>query len=350
MTMGGAISVKAATIKDVARLAGVSVSTASAALNDKPIVKPSTKQKVQEAAAKLHYRPNAIARSLVTNESRLVGLVVPDMADPYFPAIAAGVDEVASRLGYTVILANTLRNAKREAEQIRVLMERRVDGLVFAGGGTVGAQGWLSSMDDSIGIVVIDRPEFSFTYPSIIIDNVRGAEKATRYLIELGHERIGFVGGPIDSHASEERLQGYRLALGDSGLSYREELVIHGDFTPRGGREAMIDLLGRSQRYLGHDQALTAVFVANDQMAIGAMHGVRLFGKDVPGDISIIGFDDIDVAAAVEPPLTTMAVPAVDIGKEAMRMLARHLAGEALEQNRIVLQPQLVRRASCTAR
>ncbi|NMB11949.1 MAG: LacI family transcriptional regulator [Firmicutes bacterium] len=341
---------KAPTIKDVARLAGVSVSTVSAALNDKPIVKSSTKQRVQEAAAKLNYRPNAIARSLVTNESRLVGLVVPDMADPYFPAIAAGVDEVAGRLRYTVILANTLRDAKREAEQIKVLMERRVDGLVFAGGSTAGARGWLGSAASSIGIVVIDRPEFAFSYPSITIDNERGAEKATRYLIQLGHETIAFVSGPVDSYVSQERLQGYRLALRESGLGYREELVVHGDFTPRGGLVAMEELLSRSDRYLGVDAPVTAVFAANDQMAIGAMHGARLLGKEVPRDISIIGFDDIDVAAVVEPPLTTMAVPTQDIGKTAMGMLAKCLNKEVLEQDRIVFQPQLIERGSCAAR
>jgi LacI family transcriptional regulator len=337
---------KAPTIRDVARLAGVSVSTVSAALNDKPIVKSSTKQRVQEAAAKLNYRPNAIARSLVTNESRLVGLVVPDMADPYFPAIAAGIDEVASRLGYTVILANTLRDAKRETEQIKVLMERRVDGLVFAGGGTVGAQGWLGSVAGNIGIVVIDRPELAFSYPSITIDNVRGAEKATRYLIELGHEVIGFVGGPVDSHVSEERLQGYRLALQDSGLYYSEELVVHGDFTPKGGWVAMEELLSRQEL----DAPLTAVFVANDQMAIGAMHGARLSGKEIPRDMSIIGFDDIDLAAVVEPPLTTMAVPTQDIGKTAMEMLAKYLNEGALEQDRILLQPKLIQRGSCAVK
>ncbi|NMB46401.1 MAG: LacI family transcriptional regulator [Firmicutes bacterium] len=341
---------KAATIKDVARLAGVSVSTASAALNDKPFVRTSTKQKVREAAAKLNYRPNAIARSLVTNESRLVGLVVPDMADPYFPAIAAGVDEVASRLGYTVILANTLRNAKREAEQIRVLLERRVDGLVFAGGSTVGARGWLDSTLDNLEIVVIDRPEFSFTSPSITIDNVRGAEKATRYLVQLGHRDIAFIGGPVNSLVSQERLRGYRFALQESGLPYREELVVHGDFTPRGGLQAMTILLNRMETRLGIDQPLTAAFIANDQMAIGAMHGVRLAGKKVPGDISIIGFDDINVAAVVEPPLTTMAVPTKEIGGMAMNMLAKSLNGEKLEDNRVVLQPQLIERETCIAR
>ena len=348
--MAEGLEPKAATIKDVARLAGVSVSTASAALNDKPIVKPSTKQKVVDAANKLDYRPNAMARSLVTTESRLVGLVVPDMADPYFPAIAAGVDEVAYPLGYTVVLANTLRSAKREEEQIRVLIERRVDGLLFAGGGTVGSQGWLGSVADSMSIVAIDRPELSFLYSSIMVDNARGAEKATRHLIELGHRVIAFVGGPVDSHVTEERLRGYRLALEDSGLPYQDELVIHADFSPQGGLEAIMNLFRRLEGWHNLQGPLTAVFAANDQMAIGVMRGARLSGKAIPKDISVIGFDDIDMAAVVEPPLTTMAVPTMSMGKKAMQMLVRHMGGKALDQERVILQPQLVRRASCASR
>ena len=304
----------AANIKDVAALAGVSQSTASNVLNNKGRVSERTRQKVLAASVKLSYKPNALARSLVTGCSRSVGLMIPDISDPYFTEITKGVEICASAHGYSMILCNTGRDPHEEERYFNILKEKRVDGIIFTGGGVENSRHLLLSYDNAANVVVIGRHGVPFS--AIMVDNVRAAQELTDYLVKKGHRRIGFIAGPLSYTVSLDRLEGYRRALALNGLAYEAALVLQEDLRAEGGRRAcnhFLDLDPKSRP--------TAVVGSNDQMAIGALGAAWEKGCMIPGDMAIVGFDDIPMAALTCPPLTTVRLPMRDMGRKAMELM-----------------------------
>ena len=326
------------TIRDVAKLAGVAVSTASLALNGHKSVRDTTRERVLQAAAKLHYQPNAVARSLVTHKTQTIGVLMPDLGDPYYHEIFGGIDQWAHDNEYSVVLAYTKRDAEREAHYLQVLQEKRVDGIIFMGAGFQEDQHLQPLLTAMPPVVLIGRHHLPF--PSIVPDNEGGAYAALSHLLQLGHRNIAIVTGPMVLTTVQDRLAGCRRALADYGVAYRPELVIHADFTPEGGLVAMQKLLQRTS-------IPTAVFAGNDQMAFGAVQAIYAAGWRIPEHISVIGFGDIPLSRYLYPSLSTVSIPLRQMGRQAAEMLASIVNKEEQAQEGSHLLPvKLVCRAS----
>lgn len=330
------------TIRDVARRAGVSVATVSRVVNRSPHrVSPQTQRRVHTAVRVLGYRANIIAQGLKKRSSRTVALIVPDISNPFFPAIARGIEDTARARGYAVLLCNTYEDLAREQAYLALLRNRWVDGVVFA---TVGSNTrHLRALRRArLPVVLVARDVEGLSIDTVRVDNFRGEYEATRHLLQLGHRRIAHIGGPPALHVAAERRRGYREALRTAGLE-RDGTIVEGDFTADGGRRAMAALLRIRP-------PVTAVVAANDLMAIGAMEALRQAGARIPEDVAVVGFDDITFASLVSPALTTVAQPKYRMGQMAMERLLQLLDGADVRTRQTVLVPELVIRESCGAR
>ena len=330
-----------ASIRDVAARAGVSVTTVSHTLNATRFVSAEAKAKVQEAAHALGYVPSEIARGLKHNTTRTLGMLVPNNSNPYFAEIIRGVEHHCYGAGYSLLLCNSNDDPQQQADHLRVLAERRVDGIVLVASGD----------DDSIvagckdlrlPLVLVDREIDAIAVDLIEVDHAAGGEMATAHLLSLGHARVACIVGPADLRPSQQREAGWRRALENAGITPRADELVHGDFSPESGAAAM-------RRLLKSAQPPSAVFVCNDMMAIGALHAAHEAGIAVPDELAIVGFDDIELAAYTSPPLTTVAQPKEAIGTGAAGLLLERLREGRSEPRRAILQPELHRRAS-TAR
>ncbi|MCL5074598.1 MAG: LacI family transcriptional regulator [Chloroflexi bacterium] len=330
-----------ATIKDVAALARVSPTTVSRLLNNKIITREETKKRIEEAVKQLDYRPNFLARSLVTKETRTIGLVIPDIINPYFPAIARGVEDVANRRAWNVILCNSDNRPEKELTYIRVLQQKQVDGIILASTG-VNKEQINAFLAEGLNLVFAGRYVGEVMTDAVIINNAEGAYQATRHLLTLGHRRIAFITGQMSIRTSQERRRGYEHALSEYGLAVDEDLIEDGKYQYQGGYLAMKRLLKRKPWP-------TALFAANDVMAIGAIRAVEEVGAGVPDDVAIVGFDDILLASLITPPLTTMAVSAYKMGTIAAKMLLDRATGKKAKPKIVTMEPKLVIRASCGA-
>ncbi len=334
---------KTVTIKDVARHAKVSISTVSRVLNESGYVSEQTSQRVWRAIEALNYKPNQLARSLTTGRSRTIGLVLPDITNPFFPAVARGVEDAANVNGYTVILCNTDADPEQEKAYVTALREKRVDGFVFTVSGP-DASTILGLIEADIPVVVIDRCVEGASVDSVLIYNEQWAYEATMHLIGLGHRAIAYINGPDDLTTSKERYAGYRKALADAGVSFNPALVRTGDFRYPSGHARMRELLASGQE-------VTAVFAANDMMAIGAMRAIQEWGLRVPEDIAVVGFDDILLASLIKPSLTTISQPAYHMGALAVEMLLERIGGaQGGEARTKICHARLVVRESCGGR
>ncbi len=332
-----------ATIKDVAQAAGVSITTVSHTINGTRRVSDELRERVLRAMQQLDYHPNGLARGLRMGETKTIGLIVPDNSNPFFAEIARTIENIGFQNGYSVILCNSDGNTEKQQTYVHVLAMKQVDGIIFISAGR-STSDLRFLIDDGIEVVLVDRDEPDPAIDIVLVDNEQGGYNATRYLLDLGHRRIACILGPDSLSPSEQRAAGYRRAISEAGLELPADFVVGGDFMLAGGELAAVELLGRPD-------PPTAIFVCNDMMAIGAIRGARGRGVRVPEDLSIVGFDDIPLAGAVFPPLTTMAQPTAQIGALATELLLRRLQGPACDvrPERIVLPAQLVIRASCQA-
>jgi len=329
---------KRSTIKDVALAAGVAVSTVSRVINDSGYASRESRQRVLKAVEELHFQPSRAARSLATGRTGTVALVLPDITNPFFPALARGVEDAASAAGYTVILCNTDNDASQEAMYANLLRQQRVDGVVLTACSFNNRDLW-SQMTERIPVVLTDRRLEGAIDETVFVDNVAGAYLATRQLLELGHRRIGLIGGPLGLSTTEDRQRGYEQALREAGLEPDETLMRNGDFRYASGYARMRELA---------EQHVTAVFAANDMMAIGAIRAVEDAGGRVPDHIAVVGFDDILLASMIKPGLTTIAQPTYQMGVMAVdRLLERMRTDATGEPRQVVLEPTLVVRDSC---
>jgi DNA-binding LacI/PurR family transcriptional regulator len=311
------------TISDVASEAGVSVATVSRVLNnaDYP-VRPETRERVLEAAEKLDFRPNELARSLLLKSTRTVGLAIPDIANPYYPLISRGVEDVASEHGYTVIFCNTDRDSEKSERYITSLLQKQVDGLILAGGGTDFTRASERFARLGTHVVFIGRP--GHAWPSVRIPNADAAATVVGHLAALGHRRVAFIGGLSAMTSAQDRFEGYSRSVAEHGLEEDEQLLRMGDFGEESGYRAAQSLLSVSP-------PPTAIFAANDRMAVGALAAAHDHGLSVPDDLSLVGFDDIPVVSYLRPPLTTVALPAYEMGAAAMRLLLQQFEGEGAD-------------------
>jgi LacI family transcriptional regulator len=326
------------TISDVARLAGVSPATVSRYLKGVPV---RAEDRVRDAIAALEFRPNAVARSLKSGATMTVGLVIPDVTNPFFAAVVKGVESVAREAGYTTSLFNTDESLEREGELVEILADR-VDGLILA---PVNEDDPVPARTRGRGVptVFVDRDVPGSAFDAVLIDNHGGGRAAATHLLELGHERLGIVSGPLESTPGRGRFQGFAEAVREAGLELGPGYVQQGDFRTQGGYQAMLRLLGLAQ-------PPTGAFVCNNLMAIGALRAVREVGVRVPEQLSIVGFDDLDVGDLLAPPLTVIDRPMEEQGVLAMRLLLSRLDRTYDGAPRqIVLETRLLARGSCSS-
>lgn len=324
------------TIYDVARLAGVSTATVSRALNGSGQIAPATRAAIDEAIQQLGYQPNNAARSLVTRSSQTLALLLPDITNPFYAELVRGVQDRALEAGHTMLLCTTEGDPEREELYLNLLRAKQVDG-VLVDGLVLPPPRIMRFVREGLPIVCLDRDIDATQVPLVQVDNRLGARIATHHLLDLGHRQIAHVAGAPDLGISTERVAGYRDAHRGRG-SVAPHLIAVGGFTEEGGYEATRRLL--------ESGTFTAVFAANDLSALGVLSALADAGRRVPGDVSVVGFDDLRLARFTNPPLTTVHQPAGAIARKATELLLELAAGTAVGEMRHVLEPELVVRAS----
>jgi LacI family transcriptional regulator, galactose operon repressor len=329
------------TIYDVARLAGVSTATVSRALNGTGQIAPATQATIEAAVEELGYRPNTIARSLVTKSTHTIALLLPDITNPFYAALVSGIQEAAFDHGRTMLLCTTEGDAEREEHYLRLLQAKQVDGALVDGL-VLPADRIATFVEDGFPIVCLDRDIDARSIPVVQVDNRMGGRLATKHLIGLGHTRIAHITGAGELGISDERLAGYRDALTAARIEPDFDLVEEGRFTEEGGHDAARSLIER------HPD-VTAIFAANDLSALGVLNALAENGRSVPDDVSVVGFDDLRLAAYTSPPLTTVRQPGVEIARLATEILIGLTEGQPAQRMRHLLQPELVLRASTRA-
>ncbi|MEJ8847927.1 LacI family DNA-binding transcriptional regulator [Variovorax rhizosphaerae] len=326
-----------ATIKDVARQAGVSVTTVSHVVNKTRFVSDKGRARVEQAIRELGYVPSAVARSLQRSATATLGMLIPNSSNPYFAEIVRGIEDRCFGAGYNLILCNTDDEPLRQCKVLQVLAERRVDGLIVVSSGEDPAlPGMLSGL--RVPAVMVDREIDTLPCDLVETAHMHGALLAVQHLTTLGHRRIACISGPAGVVTADQRVEGWRMALAGLGVP-SAGLLFAGDFTSESGYAAMHAVLRMEPRP-------SAVFVANDLMAIGALCAAHECGVAVPDDISLVGFDDIELAHFTCPPLTTVAQPKLRIATMAVDMLLERIEGRRQSPRKVMLQPELRVRAS----
>lgn len=328
-----------ATMKDVARLAGVSTSTVSHVINKDRFVSEAVTRKVDAAIKELNYAPSALARSLKIKQTRTIGMLITASTNPFYSELVRGVERSCFERGYSLVLCNTEGNEQRMNRNLETLMQKRVDGLLLLCTETHQPSREIMQRYPSIPTVMMDWSPFDGETDLIQDNSLLGGDLATQYLIDKGYSRIACITGPLDKTPARLRLEGYRAAMARAGISIPAGYEITGDFEFNGGFEAM-------QTLLSHKQRPEAVFVGNDAMAVGVYKALYQVGLRIPQDIAIIGYDDIELASYMTPPLTTIHQPKDELGELAVNVLIHRMAQPTIQQQRLQLTPVLMARGS----
>ena len=336
------------TIKEVAEKAGVSITTVSHVVNETRYVSDELTEKVFEAMRDLNYRPNIVARSLRSGQTKTIGLILPDISNPFFADFSRKIEDKGFTFGYNVILCNADEDDEKQQRYIDVLLSKQVDGLIFfSTSGMEQIHHFLQRYD--IPVVVTDREPEGFNSDIVLIDNRLGGYQAAEYLLSLGHRRIGCISGPSLIRPSAQRVNGFRAALQEAGVDVDEELIRMGTFRFESGEAEMKYLMNLPD-------PPTAVFTCNDVMALGAMKAIQSAGLQVPEDFSVVGFDNSPLSKMVYPQLTTIAQPIKEMADLTVELLVEkiHLKENQKrnkqltpEYQRIVLDTNIVVRESC---
>jgi DNA-binding LacI/PurR family transcriptional regulator len=325
-------------IKDIARIAGVSVSTVSFALNNKPGVSDATRLKIQSVAEKLNYKPSNIARSLVTKKTRSVGLIIPDISEVFYGTLAKIIQDALNEDGYRLILCNSESNPEKEASCLDLLTESGADGIIMVPCSINNAEKILNIM---LPTVFLDSFIEGMNVSHVGIDNEKAGYRVTEILIGLGHSRIACIAGPAGFSSSNARIRGYQRALKGSRISANDLYIKYTDWTVEGGFRATKELICLKD-------TPTAIFVTGDTCAIGVFEALFKSGLHVPGDIAVIGFDDMKFSSFLKVPLTTVRQPMRDMGTEAVLLLLKQIAaGEGAGRKETILDTEIVIRESC---
>lgn len=317
------------TIKDIAEKAGVSKSTVSRVLNNTTPVHEKKKLAVQKAIKLLQYRPNVFARSLAGGQSMTIGVVTQNIGSPFYDSVTQGLISSFSGTDYFPLVVDGQWNPDLEMVAIQTLLERQVDGLILVGG-KLSAEA-LDELSKEKPIVLVAQKLPGWENRCVTVDNVDAGFQATKFLIELGHTEIAHLSGIADHDDAKDRLEGYKRALKHFSIPLKQTLIVEGNFSSQSGVLAVGSLLARGVHF-------SAIFAANDEMALGARLALYRRGIRVPEDISIIGFDDQPASAFMTPPLTTVAQPAMEMGRAAARMMLQQLAGQTLEMTKLNVQ------------
>ncbi len=326
------------TIRDVAEHAGVSTTTVSHVVNRTRKVDPGTAARVEAAIEALGYRPNALARSMRRGRTHTVGIIIPDIANPFFSDLARSLEDHLFEAGYSAIICNSDGEEHKEASYLDVLLSKKVDGLVLIAASQP-TEGLRRLVELGPPTVVVDRELGDLPVPQVLVENHRGGYLAGRHLLELGHRDIAVIAGPSSTGTSARRFEGFLSAIDEAAITITEGRIFRGDFRAASGRAAMAGWLGGGSRP-------TAVFAENDLMAVGALSAAHAAGIDVPGDLSVVGFDGIAFGADVMPPLTTVAQSPNDVAATAVEMLFERLRDRDAPPRRVELPVELLVRGS----
>ncbi|KON86713.1 catabolite control protein A [Sporosarcina globispora] len=327
------------TIYDVAREANVSMATVSRVVNGNPNVKPATRKKVMEVIDRLGYRPNAVARGLASKKTTTVGVIIPDISSTFFAELARGIEDIATMYKYNIILSNSDQNIEKELHLLNTMLGKQVDGIVFMGGNITSEH--VEEFEKSpVPIVLSGSIEETGKIPSVNINYEQASFDATKSFIEKGHKDVAIVVGPLREPINKEKkLAGYKRALEEAEMSYREELVVEGDYTYDSGIEALEKLIEANPRP-------TAIFAGSDEMALGIVHGAEDKGFNIPKDFEVISSDNTRLALMVRPQLTSVVQPLYDIGAVAMRLLTKLMNKESVDEQIVVLPHRIEERSS----
>lgn len=326
------------TIKDIADLAGVSKTTVSKVLNNKDDkISDITRQKILNIVKEKNYRPNKMAQSLVTKKTKTIGIIIPDIRNPFFTDIVRGAEDKAVKEGYNIILCNTDENVEKEIKAFNTLSEKMVDGIIFAPSSKID----LNSKEYSLStkpIVLVDKKLDIKNLKGIVsLDNEEGTFLEVNYLVENKHKKILYLSGPLNEIA-RDRLKGYKKALKEANIEYDENLVIQGEYSLDWGYEIIKSL---------KDINFTAICAANDLIAIGAIKALKERNLQIPKDISVVGFDDIQTSSIIEPQLTTINQNSYDMGYESANILIKNLEKkEVSDIEKMIFKPKLIIRSS----
>jgi LacI family transcriptional regulator len=332
--------VTAPTVKDVAQLAGVSTATVSRVLSNAGGVRRELVRRVHSAARKLGYQPNPAARNLRVRSTRTLGMVFPDIENPFYARVIAGAEEVLQNAGYSLLLANYGEDPEREHTQLTTLRAERVAGILFAASRNPSVD-YQYSLDAGIALVAVSRIPDGLNVDLVTVSNQEGARQAVEHLLRLGHRRIGFIDGPVSLSTTRERKAGYEQAIRNAGLPVAQELTVCADFSHyTGGYEAVSNLLNAPKKP-------SAILVLSNNMALGALQALQERGIDVPTEMAVVGFGDTPSAALLRSPLTVVAQPAREIGTTSARLLLERLQDPNRPRRSIVLDTQLIVRESC---
>lgn len=331
----------AITLRDVGKRAGVSAMTVSRVINGRHGVDAETQRRVEEAIAALDYVPNRIARGLISRKTATIGLIVPDVVNPFFAPVVRGAETAARRAGYRVLLCNSEGDLRLEREYIEDLVSHRVEGLLLAPVSDHSFHGVFPLLRGGFPLVLLDRALPDSDCDVVVSDSASGARRLVEHLIAVGHRDIAHLTDADDTSTGRERLRGYQEALGAAGIGYREELVFRTTVDQIGGYRA-------TQQVLALDPLPTAIFTVNNMTVVGAMQALRERGLAVPRDMGLVCFDDVEHLAVLSPFLTVIDQPAETLGSLGAQLLLERIAGKAGSRSRrIVLQTDLIVRISC---
>ncbi|MES1310660.1 substrate-binding domain-containing protein [Vibrio cholerae] len=328
-----------ATMKDIARLAGVSTSTVSHVINKSRFVSDEIAERVNNAAQQLNYAPSALARSLKMNRTKTIGMLVTTSTNPFFGEVVKGVERSCYHQGYNLILCNTEGDNQRMKASINTLLQKRVDGLLLMCSTLEGERLDVFDRYPDIPIVVMDWGPILFASDKIQDNSLQGGYMAAKHLIECGHKEIGCITGPLIRHQAQMRYEGYKRALAEAGIAINPDWLVESDFECEGGYQAFEKLYQRGK-------LPSALFVSNDMMAMGVIQAASQRGLRVPDDLSLIGYDDVHIAKFMTPALTTIHQPKYRLGKAAVDTLLYRLENPDTTAQVVQLEPTLVVRSS----
>jgi len=328
------------TLRDIAKKAGVSITTVSRALNNKPDVSSKTKDKILSIVKKSGYTPNLLAKSLRCQKSKTIGVVLADISNPFFAAIAKGIEDTAHKRGYSIILVNTDEEYEKEKEALRVLVEKRVDGFLI----TPVQKEYkdiLRIKERRIPLVLLARHFDAIETNSVVNDDELGGFLATEYLIQKGHKRILYISGPLYNSSALERLNGYKRALKEHQIQFEEKLV-------RGYTAKMGKVYTLMKEIVKEKLNFTAIFTFSDFLALGVMKAIREEKLKIPDDVAVVGYDDIEFASFLETPLTTVHMRKYRLGMEGTNILIDEIEGKKVGEkpNTLTIKPELIVRKS----
>jgi len=326
------------TIKDVAREAGVSLGTVSNVLNGKVKVKQETKDKVYQVMEKLNFQYNMTASSLRTKMTKNIGLIIPSIVNPYYPELSRGVEDALRKENFTLFLCNSDRNREKEKQYINALLSKGADGLILVKSKLTEKE--LKQIGLRATVVLVDfDSENSTSFCSVNVDDKNGIIQGMKLLEQYGHERIAFISGLQDAYSSICRIESFRKCMEERKILCRPEYMVEGNFSWNSGYTAAKQLLSLKT-------PPTAIFAANDLMAIGAIRAIFDSGKRIPGDISVLGYDDIEVGNLCMPSLTTIHQPKYRVGTEAVKLLLQDVNKEELFDKQIMMKTRIIMRES----